>query len=167
MQMFGCFSTIRMPYIDNEVIDALYAMPTGLKLGDELQTTMLRHRRPNFLDVVNSNTGARVGARPLVAKAAHLRMRVSAKLGLPGYQPYERLGLWLRRELRQFVERVVLSDELAGRGLVRPDVLRRIVAEHSSGASNHTFLLMALIILELGQRSFAGETEHKAGVQFA
>jgi hypothetical protein len=155
MHMFGCFSTIRMPYIDNDVVDALYAMPAYMKLGDELQTTILRHRGPDFLNVVNSNTGARVGARPLVAKATHFRMRVSAKLGLPGYQPYERLGLWLKRELRPFVERILLGDALAARGLFRPDAVRRAVSQHLSGQENHTFLLMALLIFELGQEALS------------
>jgi len=92
-----------------------------------------------------------MGAGKLEASLATLRMRVSAKLGLKGYQPYERLGLWLRRELRPLVERVVLSDSLLSRGVVRPDAVRRVVNEHMDGA-NRTFLLMSLLIFEMGQQ---------------
>jgi hypothetical protein len=151
MHKFGCFATVRMPYLDNEVVDALLAMPASMKLGDQLQLAVLRHRRPDFLRVVNSNTGAQMGAGPMATAMAHFRMRVSAKLGLPGYQPYERLGLWLRRELRPMVERVVLGDAFLGRGVCRPDVLRSVVRRHMDGHANHTFLLMAFIIFELGQ----------------
>ena len=125
MQLFGNFATIRMPFIDNDVVEALLALPARMKMGDELQTTILRHRKPSFLNVVNSNTGAKVGARRIATEVASLRMRVGAKLGLPGYQPYERLGLWLRRELRAFVEQTLLADEFLDCGLVRPDVVTR------------------------------------------
>ena len=151
MHKFGCFAAIRMPYIDNDVVDTLAALPAASKMGDELQTQILRRRKPEFLNVVNSNTGARMGAGKIEASLATLRMRVSAKLGLKGYQPYERLGLWLRRELKPLVERVVLSEAFLDRGVVRPDAVRRVVDEHMAGA-NRTFLLMSLIIFEMGQQ---------------
>jgi len=152
MHKFGCFATIRMPYIDNDVVDTLLSMPARLKLDDELQTDILSHRMPSFLKVVNSNTGARMGAGRVERELAQLRMRVGAKLGLKGYQPYERLGLWLRRELRPFVERVLLGDAFLGRGLFRPDAVKRVIAEHVADSANHTFLLMSLLIFELGQQ---------------
>jgi len=71
-----------------------------------------------------------------------------------GYQPYERLGLWLRRELKPMVGQILLSETFLSRGLFRPDVVRRVVDEHISGA-NHTFLLMSLICFELGQEVLA------------
>jgi hypothetical protein len=152
MHMFGCFTTIRMPFIDNDVVDSLLEMPARMKLGDELQTQVLRHRNPGFLGVVNSNTGARMGAGRLERELGYFRMRVAAKLGLKGYQPYERLGLWLKRELKPLVDRVLLGERFLARGLFRPDVVARVVDEHSTGRANHTFLLMALLIFEMGQQ---------------
>src|SRR5436305_5485298 len=89
----------RLPYLDNDLIPALLSAPTNMKLGEEIQARILSRHRPDFLRVVNANTGARVGAPPWQAKVATFQMKVLAKLGVPGYQPYERLGLWLRREL--------------------------------------------------------------------
>lgn len=151
VQMFGYFSTVRMPFLDNDVVDALFSMPASMKLGASLQIEILRRRKPEFLQVVNANTGARMGAGTLETTLAYARMRIAAKLGLKGYQPYERLGLWLRRELKPMVDRVLLSDQFLGRGLFRADVVKRVVSEHYSG-SNHTFLLMSLICFELGQQ---------------
>lgn len=151
VQMFSCFATVRMPFLDNDVIDTLFAMPASMKLGAQLQTEILRRRKPAFLDVVNSNTGARMGAGDLETAIAYAFMRVAAKLGVKGYQPYERLGLWLRRELKPMVDRVLLSDTFLQRGLFRADAVRRVVSEHCGGA-NHTFLLMSLICFELGQQ---------------
>ncbi|MGE3957967.1 MAG: asparagine synthetase B [Vicinamibacterales bacterium] len=151
VQMFGYFAAVRMPFLDNDVIDSLFAMPASMKLGADLQIEILRRRKPEFVDVVNANTGARMGAGPLETNLAYARMRIAAKLGFKGYQPYERLGLWLRRELKPMVDRVLLSDTFLQRGLFRADAVRRVVSEHYTGA-NHTFLLMSLICFELGQQ---------------
>jgi asparagine synthase (glutamine-hydrolysing) len=155
MHKFGCFATVRLPYLDNEVVDTLMTMPAPMKLGDALQTEILRHRRPEFLAVVNSNTGARVGASPLANYVSGWRLRIAAKLGVRGYQPYERLGLWLREDLRPLTEGLLLSDEFVARGLFRPDAVRRVVAQHMARQANHTFLIMSLVIFELGQRMLA------------
>ena len=152
MHQFNCFAMVRLPYLDNDVVDTLLAMPASLKMGDALQTRILRHRRPEFLGVVNSNTGAPVGAsRPRVS-LSQIRLRVYAKLGVKGYQPYERLGLWLRRELRGMAESALASDRFLSRGVCRADAVRRVLAQHASGQANHTFLIMSLFIFELGQQ---------------
>ena len=81
-------------------------------------------------------------------------MEVLGKLGVRGYQPYERLGLWLRRELRPLVRRLLLSDRCLGRGIFEPQTINAVVENHLSGRRNHTFLLMALMVFETGQREF-------------
>jgi asparagine synthase (glutamine-hydrolysing) len=150
MHMFEQFVGVRQPYLDNDVVDSLFAMPASMKLGDVLQTGLLRKVRPAFLDVANSNTGARMGAGRLETEFAKLRLRVGAKLGLKGYQPYERLGLWLRRELRPLVETTLSNEEFLATGMVRPDAVKRVVQQHMDNQANHTFLIMSLVIFALG-----------------
>jgi asparagine synthase (glutamine-hydrolysing) len=151
MHTFECFAAVRQPYLDNDVIDALFSMPAEMKLGDALQVGILRHRRPAFLGVTNSNTGTRLGAGRLETALARLRLRVGARLGLKGYQPYERLGLWLRRELRGFVQRTLSGPFVLDQSLIRADVVKRVVEEHLDERANHTFLIMALLIFALGE----------------
>lgn len=155
----------RLPYLDNELIDELFAAPPELKLGDTIQSEILSRRRPELLDVVNVNTGTRVGASRLAKFVAKARLKVFAKLGVKGYQPYERLGLWLRRELRPLVERLLLSDRSLGRGVFDPDAVRSAVADHMAQRRNHTYLLLALMIFEVGRQEFAGRAA--APVEFA
>jgi asparagine synthase (glutamine-hydrolysing) len=150
---FGSLVETRLPYLDNDLVDALFAAPPELKLDEEIQAYILRRRRPEFLKVTNVNTGTRMGAGRLGRLAGKLRQKVLAKLGVKGYQPYERLGLWLRRELRPLVERLLLSDRCLERGLFDPHAVRTVVANHLSGG-NHTFLLLAMMIYEMGQREF-------------
>jgi asparagine synthase (glutamine-hydrolysing) len=142
----------RLPYLDNELIDELFAAPPGLKLGDAIQAHILRRRRPEFLRVVNVNTGTVVGAGPLRRAVSKFRMKVLAKLGVQGYQPYERLGLWLRRELRPLVQGLLLNDRCLGRGVFDPQTVRAVVDDHLDGRRNHTFLVLALMIFETAQR---------------
>lgn len=144
----------RLPYLDNELVDELFAAPPELKLDDTIQAHILRGRRPEFLRVINVNTGTVVGAGPVRKTVGNFRRRVLAKLGVRGYQPYERLGLWLRRELRPLVERLLLSDRCLGRGVFEADTLRTVVNNHLNRGANHTFLLLALMIFETGQREF-------------
>jgi len=151
MHKFGCFSTVRMPFIDNDVVGTIFAMPTRMRLDEALQTEVLRRRRPAFVNVVNSNTGAKLGASKLRRELAHFRMRVLAKLGVKGYKHYEQLGLWLRHDLRPLVERVVLGDRFLAGGLFKADVVKRVIEEHAEKRANHTFLLMSLLIFGLGQ----------------
>jgi asparagine synthetase B (glutamine-hydrolysing) len=152
MQMFNNFTTVRMPFVDNDVVRVLLSMPPEMKLDETLQAALFRRRRPDFLRVTNTNTGARVGAGRMAREIGYLRMRVAAKLGLKGYQPYERLGLWLRRELRDLVTSTLLEDRFLGGGLFRPDAIRRVVDAHLDGKANHTFLLMALLIFGMGRQ---------------
>jgi asparagine synthase (glutamine-hydrolysing) len=151
----GSVAETRLPYLDNDVVDALMAAPPGMKLGETIQAHILRRRSPAFLDVVNANTGTRMGAGRLTRLVAKVRKKVFAKLGVPGYQPYERLGLWLRQDLRALVERILLSDRCLGRGVFNPAGVRSVVDGHLNRGRNHTYLIMALMIFELGQREFA------------
>ena len=120
MVEFGSQVETRLPYLDNDLVDVLMAAPPRLKLSDTIQSHILRRRMPAFLDVVNSNTGARLTAGPVARSLAKARLKVLSKLRVRGYQPYERLGLWLREDLRPLVQRLLLSDRCLGRGIFNP-----------------------------------------------
>jgi asparagine synthase (glutamine-hydrolysing) len=155
---FGSLVETRLPFLDQELIEALFAAPPELKLDEQIQAYILARHRPEFLKVMNVNTGTRLGAGRLERFFGKVRQKVFAKLGVRGYQPYERLGLWLRRELRPLVQKLLLSDHCLGRGLFDPATVRKVVQAHNDGR-NHTFLILAMMIYEMGQRQFAdGET---------
>jgi asparagine synthase (glutamine-hydrolysing) len=157
MQMFSSVVDVRLPYLDNEFVAAIMRVPPPLKMGDRMQSFILRQRMPSFLKVLNANTGAQMGAAAWMQELSSFRLKVLSKLRVPGYQPYERLGLWLSRALHPFLRGVLLSDRALGRDLFEPAVVRRVVAEHAARSHNHTFLLMAMLIFELGQRKLLDE----------
>ena len=82
---------------------------------------------------------------------------------MKGYQPYERLGLWLRRELSPLVEKLLLRDRCLNRGVFDPDTVQTVVGDHLDGRRNHTYLLLALMIYETGQQEFVDGTELAKG----
>lgn len=154
---FNSVVETRLPYLDNHLVDLLLSAPPRLKLGEEIQAYVLRKHRPEFLRVFNVNTGTRIGASRFRQQCASFRQRVLAKLGVPGYQPYEKLGLWLRRELAPMVQRILLSPRCLDRRVFHPETVSAVVEQHLANRRNHTFLLMALLIFELGQRAMVDE----------
>jgi hypothetical protein len=158
---FGSVVDTRTPYLDSRFLQTVFSADPELRCDEEIQAFMLRKRRPEFLAPPNSNTGAPVGVSKAYRTFAYWRMKVLAKLGVKGYQPYERLGLWLRRELRPVVEDILLDRQCLDRGLLNPDCVRNSVGRHMDGRANHTFLLMAMMIVELGIRS-AGRVPESA-----
>lgn len=159
---YGSLVRVRLPYLDNDLIDAVLASPPAVKMDDTIQGRLLARYRPEFLGIVNANTGVRVGAGPLRRRFGTFRRRAFAKLRVPGYQPYERLGLWLRRELRPLSERILLDDRCLDRGVFEPEAVRRTLAAHADQRANHTFLIMTMLIFELGQRMLLEDDERPA-----
>jgi hypothetical protein len=161
MVEFGSVVETRLPYLDNDLIDALLAVPPGLKLDDTIQTHILRQHQPAFLNVVNSNTGACLGAGRMRRSIAQVRLKVLSKLGVHGYQPYERLGPWLRQDLAPLVKSNLLSPRSLDRGIFNPQIVRNVVNDHLERKCNNTFLILALLIFEAGLREFVdGDSEY-------
>lgn len=150
MHLFRSFVEVRLPYLDPELVATLLAAPVELKLGDAIQTHILRTHMPSFLRVVNANTGAPMGASAFRLRLSNVGLRALSKLRVPGYQPYERLGLWLARDLQPLVRRTLLSDRFLSQGVFAPDRVRQLIDQHSSRKRNHTFLLMAMLVFALG-----------------
>lgn len=71
------------------------------------------------------------------------------KMGFP--TPLARM---FQGDLRDYVAGVLGSDRSLDRGYFRPEVVRRLVAEHQSGAKDHHRVLWQLLVLEEWHRRF-------------
>ena len=165
MQMFNSVADIRLPYIDNALVSAIMRVTPVVKIGDAIQTHILRRRMPSFLKVVNANTGTQMGAPQWQRDLSSLRLRVLSKLRVPGYQPYERLGLWLSRELQPLVRKLLLSDRALDRGLFERHAVKRMIESHAARTENHTFQLMGMVIFEIGQRQLVDGDSQPMGLE--
>ena len=151
MRKFDSQVNVRLPILDKRLMNALLPLPPQSKMAEAIQYRILSLYRPDFLRVKNVNTGTYIGSGILRQKIASLKHRILAKLQFPGYQPYEKMGLWLRRELAPVVEELLLKSDFLDRGIFNADTVRSVVATHNAG-SNHTYLILALMISELQMR---------------
>ena len=149
LHVFRSFVEVRLPYLEPRLVSLLLGAPVALKIDDVIQHHIVRSRRPAFLGIVNANTGAAMGASRVTRQLASFKMRAFAKLGVPGYQPYERLGLWLAQDLQPLLRRTLLADAVLGVTGLEKQAVAALIDQHARRERNHTFLLMALLILGL------------------
>lgn len=64
------------------------------------------------------------------------------------------VGEWLRGAFRPLLHEYLLSGRALDRGLMRPDAVGHMVAEHESGRADHTRQLWSLVNLEIWQRLY-------------
>jgi hypothetical protein len=146
---------VRRPYLDNDVVACALKFPPAVRRGDRLQAQILARHLAAFGRVPNANTGARLGASWVEHRFAALRLRIGAKLHVKGYQPYQRLRVWLQGPLRPLIDRLLLTNQFADRGICKPDGLKAVVRDHCENRADHTWLLLALMTLELGQQQLS------------
>ena len=64
------------------------------------------------------------------------------------------IGKWFRGEMKGFLSEVLLAESSLRRGIIKPDIIRRYVAEHTAGERDHSFQLWAFLMLELWFQRF-------------
>ncbi|MFN6962566.1 MAG: asparagine synthase (glutamine-hydrolyzing) [Pyrinomonadaceae bacterium] len=118
----------RSPLLDHKVIEFAATLPESLKMRG-LETKYLLKK---------------VAAR-LVPREVVYRRKMG--FGVP-------VGKWFRGEMKDFVRGVLLSERSLGRGIIRPEAIRRYVDEHTDGRRDHQFQIWTLLMLELWFQRF-------------
>ncbi len=118
----------RSPFLDHKVIEFAAALPASMKMRGFQTKSLLK----------------KVAAR-LVPRDVVYRKKMG--FGVP-------IGKWFRDEMKGFVREILLSERSLGRGIVRPEVLKLYVDEHTSAQRDHSFQLWAFLMLELWYQRF-------------
>jgi asparagine synthase (glutamine-hydrolysing) len=118
----------RVPYLDHELVEHAVALPQSLKVRGWTTKRVLRKA-----------FDGRIPREILQRK----------KMGFP--VPVAR---WLRGPLRTSAEELVGSPRALDRGLFEPDLMRRLLREHSAGTADHADRLWLLMNFEIWQRTF-------------
>jgi asparagine synthase (glutamine-hydrolysing) len=63
------------------------------------------------------------------------------------------LQVWFSGQLRPRLEALTRSEALEGLGLLKPEGIRRLMAEHAMGARDHSQRLFSILQLEDWLRS--------------
>jgi asparagine synthase (glutamine-hydrolysing) len=118
----------RSPFLDHKVIEFAASLPSSMKMGRFETKSLLK----------------KVAAR-LVPKEVVYRKKMG--FGVP-------VGKWFRGEMKEFVREALLSERSLGRGIVKAEILRRYVDEHTNGERDHAFQIWTLLMLELWFQQF-------------
>jgi asparagine synthase (glutamine-hydrolysing) len=120
----------RQPFLDYRVVELAASLPIGMKFR--------RGRGKRLL---------RAAFGDLLPREIWTRSKMG--FGVP-------LDHWFRGELRELTHDVLLGETACNRGFFRPEVVRRMVEEHESGAFNHCYRLWTLLVLELWMQRWCG-----------
>jgi asparagine synthase (glutamine-hydrolysing) len=118
----------RSPFLDHHVIEFAASLPEHLKVRGRTTKYLLKKVLRELLPLENLTRG-KMG------------------FGLP-------IGHWFRGRMQPFLRETVLSERSLGRGLFRPEEVRRLVEEHARAARDHSHRLWTLLMLELWFQRF-------------
>lgn len=118
----------RSPFLDYRLVEWAASLPPALRLRGGTSKYVLRRAMAQRL--------------PAATLAAPKR-----GFGVP-------VGSWLRGELRPLVEDTLLSERALGRGYLRPEAVRGLVADHLARRADRAKQLWALLSLELWHQAF-------------
>jgi asparagine synthase (glutamine-hydrolysing) len=118
----------RSPLLDHKIIEFAASLPEDIKLRGRETKSLLK----------------KVAAK-LVPPEVIYRRKMG--FGVP-------IANWLRGEMENFMREVLLSEKSFRRGIVRPEILTRLVDEHTKGVRDHAPQLWAFLMLELWFNKF-------------
>ena len=124
----ACSIELRVPFLDNEVVDFALRLPPQLKINRLTQKYLLRKA---FSEVL----------------PAPVLKRRKAGFGLP-------IRSWLRTDLRDMVHDLLSEKRVRERGLFQPAAVAGMMQENETGVQDNSLPLWALLTLELWQQTF-------------
>src|SRR5215467_1237288 len=124
----------RVPFLDHRLVEFTARLPERMKLRRMTTKYVLRRAMKGVLP------------EPILARP---------KMGFPAP-----VGAWFRGAYRSVIEDYALGARSRERGVFDPAVVRNLVAEHQSGARDHSQRLWSLVNFEMWARQFIdGETQ--------
>lgn len=119
---------VRVPFLDNELVELMTAVPPSLKVHGLTGKVLLRQ--------------AMTGLLP-----PEIIQRRKAGFGAP-------IRRWLRHDLAEMMADLLSPATLKARGLFEATAVQTMIRQNQSGEADHTYRLWALLTLELWQRAF-------------
>jgi asparagine synthase (glutamine-hydrolysing) len=112
----------RAPFLDGDLMELAFSMPGHLKIRNGERKWILKQAMKDLLPESILN-------------------RKKEGFSIP-------MKNWLRRELQPLMRDLLSRDRLARRGLLDPDVVEELMAEHTAGKENHAHTLFPLMVFE-------------------
>jgi asparagine synthase (glutamine-hydrolysing) len=168
---------LRSPYMDNDLVRLVYRAPDAVRTSDRLQLRLIEDCSPE-LRAILTNRGTAGSSNYLTSKFLHLfysgllkadyiylyafphwMTGVASRLPSLGFerlflgrQKFEHYRLWLREELADFVQDVLLDERTLQRPLLNRDFIKKMVFKHIRGEANYFTEINKALTLELISR---------------
>jgi asparagine synthase (glutamine-hydrolysing) len=118
----------RSPFLDHKVIEFAASLPEAIKIRGKETKYLLK----------------KVASR-IVPREVLYRKKMG--FGVP-------LTHWFRNGMKDFLREVLLSEKSLKRGVVKPEMVRNFVEQHTTGKQDFTNQLWTLLMLELWFQRF-------------
>jgi asparagine synthase (glutamine-hydrolysing) len=118
----------RSPFLDHKLIEFAASLPENLKMRRFESKSLLK----------------KVAARVVPPDVIYRR---KMGFGVP-------IANWFRGNMKKFVCDTLLSEKALGRGIVKPEMMKRLVTEHINAEGDHAFQVWTLLMLELWFQRF-------------
>ena len=152
LELFRNYVDVRMPFVDQDFLRALFYSPPEWRDKADIHRAIIGSNSPALLRVRNSNTGAPCDAGPFIEELCGKMNSLFKRMNLYGYRHYHSFERWMKQNLLESVEEVLLHPASLTRGIFREAGLRRLIGETRCGVADHAYLLQILLILELWQQ---------------
>lgn len=135
---------VRLPFLDNDLVDFALRCPVALKLSN-----------PDSVDRPN-----RLGsAGPTMPSMRRTDGKQILRTAMEAYSPpeitsAEKQGFsapdasWFRNDVRDYVERMVLTDGALIHSLINVDAIRAITRQHFDGQKNNRLMIWSILNIE-------------------
>ena len=119
---------VRVPYIDNEVVDFMAGVPPELKMRGTTRKYLMKQALRGLLP-------------------AHILDRKKAGFGAP-------IRTWIVSDLKEMIGDLLCESNLKRRGFFNSDYVRRLIQENASGRHDYNYLIYILLSFELWCRVY-------------
>jgi len=119
---------VRVPYIDNEVVDFMSSVAPGLKMRGSTRKYLMKRALRGLLP-------------------AHILNRKKAGFGAP-------IRTWIVSDLKEMIGDLLCESNLKRRGFFNPDYVHRLIQENASGRHDYNYLIYILLNFELWCRVY-------------
>jgi asparagine synthase (glutamine-hydrolysing) len=167
------YSEDRVPSLDNDFFEFALKLPRKFRFRrQELYFKLLAELAPELAKIPYQRTGV-APTMPILAHrigflakgsykflARKLRAKTHGFISLPHKIGYPDLDDWIRHDknLRQFLESILLDRKTLARGYFNPDFVTQMVKDHVKGKKDWGMQLCALLTFELWNRLFIDES---------
>ncbi|OQY93916.1 MAG: hypothetical protein B6D39_02320 [Anaerolineae bacterium UTCFX2] len=160
VEVVRAYAAARLPFADYDLLDFSFQLPPGYTFERYIAYRAFTEKFARYAKVPNPVTGLPLisCARDILLRGRdnlrwHLQARGLDKLLGPESRPYKDYNGWFRRELRGWVEGLLLDPHSLDRGFFQPEYIRQVVSAHMAGKDLATHL-GALLSLELWLRQY-------------